>query len=284
MIKKFYLSSKNKNISTELLRSNSGKFITFKEINYKNIKNITLIAIDNPRKRDLFLPFREKILFRLEYNSVRKSPYSIFLFNLFFKTIYEWDSNYLNNSRSFLPFFPSRLGLIHEENIVREVTKINFFYSNNFVPKKNKILSTVTSSKATLEWQKQRIKLINFLKAEIKNIDHFGRGFNVIPEKSIALINYKYHIAIENCDLGPSEKLWDPLLCNCIVFYGGDCSLLLPDIKKAIIEIPIYDLNKTKKIIEEELSSSKILNQMTHKDWLDIKHRIKLNYTFSSRF
>ena len=284
MIKKFYLSSKNKNISTELLRSNSGKFITFKEINYKNIKSITLIAIDNPRKRDLFLPFREKILFRLEYNSVRKSPYSIFLFNLFFKTIYEWDSNYLNNSRSFLPFFPSRLGLIHEENIVREVTKINFFYSNNFVPKKNKILSTVTSSKATLEWQKQRIKLINFLKAEIKNIDHFGRGFNVIPEKSIALINYKYHIAIENCDLGPSEKLWDPLLCNCIVFYGGDCSLLLPDIKKAIIEIPIYDLNKTKKIIEEELSSSKILNQMTHKDWLDIKHRIKLNYTFSSRF
>lgn len=283
MKKKYYLSTIYKNTEVEFLRNCRDRFIKFKNINFKNIQEITLIAIDQPKIKDLFLPFKEKILYRLEYNPVRNFPQSIYLYNFFFDTIYEWDSNYLKKSISYLPFFPSRMGLSENEGIAEEITPINWYYENNFLDKKSQLISTVTSSKAKLEWQKQRLILLDYLKINIKEIDHFGRGINPIKDKARALIKYKYHIAIENSNLGPSEKLWDALLCNCIVFYGGDTSLLMPEIKKAIIEIPIFNLKKASNIIQSELSNSKVFKSLSKTDWEKIKERIKLNYSFSNR-
>ena len=127
-----------------------------------------------------------------------------------------------------------------------------------------------------------RLKMIYQLNDEIDELEIYGRGFKTISDKSQALIRYKYNIAIENSSSGPSEKLWDPLLCNCIVFYGGNLDLVYPLLRKAIIQIPIFDKYKAKKIISSELKTSRIINSITKEDWLEIKSSIKRLYSFEN--
>ncbi len=278
---KFYLSTKNDNLIKEFIRFKDKEFLNEKELKNHDLNKVILVSIDNPKINDLLRPFHKKILFRLEYLPVRKMPFDIFFYNLFFDFIFEWDSSYLRNSKSFLPFFPPRIGLVHEEKFVEEIINLNHFFVNQF--KKPKLISTVISNKKNLSWQKARVDLIDFLTKELVVIERFGRGFNTIKDKSDALINFKYHIAIENCSNGPSEKLWDPLLCNCVVFYGGSLELVHPILRKAILQIPIFDKQKAKEIIIYELNSSQILNSLNSEDWTEIKKTIKRLYTFENQ-
>ena len=194
---KFYLSTSNENLKLEFFRYKKCNIIDEKDLKNENIREIILISIDKPRFIDLTKPFYKKILFRLEYLPVRKFPYDIFLYRLFFDYIFEWDSYLLNKSYSFLPFFPPRIGMIHEKKIVKENIEINYFINSIF--KKSNLLSTVVSEKKNLLWQKKRLDLIDFLEIENIEIKRFGRGKNMINDKSEALISFKYHIAIENC-------------------------------------------------------------------------------------
>ena len=278
---KYFLSTNNCNLNTELIRFNKSKFITKEELKKYNLGEVVLISIDKPRFKDLFIPFNKKILFRLEYLPVRKFPFDIFFYRLFFDFISEWDSSFIKNSYSFLPFFPPRIGIVHESEIVKENINLNYFFLNQF--EKSHLISTLVSNKRKLLWQKKRIELIEFLTNDINQIERYGRGFKEVLDKSEVLINYKYHIAIENCENGPSEKLWDPLLCNCIVFYGGNLDLVYPKIRKAIIQIPIFDKYKSKEIISNELKTSRVFNSITKEDWLEIKSSIKRLYTFENQ-
>ena len=276
----YYLSTNNCNLYKELIRFNKLKFINKEELNKHNTKEIVLISIDKPRFKDLLIPFHKKILFRLEYLPVRKFPFDIFFYRLFFDFIFEWDSSFINNSYSFLPFFPPRIGIIHENKIVQEKIDLNHFFTSQF--EKSHLISTIVSNKKKLFWQKKRIELIEFLVKDINQIERYGRGFKTVLDKSEVLIPFKYHIAIENCENGPSEKLWDPLLCNCIVFYGGNIDLVYPIIRKAVIQIPILDKYKSKQIISNELKTAKICNSITKEDWKEIKSSIKSLYTFEN--
>ena len=277
---KYYLSTNNSNLNKELIRFKKFKFINAEELKKHNLKEIILISIDKPRFKDLLIPFNKKILFRLEYLPVRKFPFEIFFYRLFFDFIFEWDSSFINNSYSFLPFFPPRIGMIHENKIVEEKIDLNYFFKTNF--KKTDLISTIVSNKTQLRWQRKRIKLIESLVRDINQIERYGRGFKTVIDKAEVLIPFKYHISIENCDNGPSEKLWDPLLCNCIVFYGGNIDLVYPIIRKAIIQIPIFDEYKSRQIISNELKTSRVLNSITKKDWSEIKTSIKRLYTFEN--
>ena len=286
MKRKYYLSTNNKNLNIEFFRSNSDIFIKIdlKKISIEEIKEIILIAIDTPNMSDLFLPFKKKILYRLEYKEARskKNLFFSYLYSLFFDVIFEWDSNFFYNSKSFLPFFPPRVGLIHETNKIKEVKNIDFFLTNDFHSRKIKSISSVVSNKAYLEWHKLRLKMIFELKSFIPEIKIFGRGFNQIPDKSDALINFKYHICAENSPFGPSEKLWDPLLCQCIVFYAGSLDLVHPILRNAIIPIDIYDVESSLRTINEELKSSFIYNKLSISDWKFIKETIVKYYSLEN--
>ena len=278
---KYYLSANNCNFNKEFIRFNKNKFITKEELKKYNPSKVVLISIDKPRFKDLLIPFNKKILFRLEYLPVRKFPFDIFFYKLFFDFIFEWDSSFINSSFSFLPFFPPRIGMIHENGFIEEKVKLNYFFLTQF--KKSNLISTIVSEKKVLLWQKKRIELIEFLVNDINQIERYGRCYKKVLDKSEVLIPFKYHIAIENCENGPSEKLWDPLLCNCIVFYGGNLDLVYPIIRKAIIQIPIFDKYKSKEIISNELKTSKVFNSITNEDWIKIKSSIKRLYTFENQ-
>ena len=98
-------------------------------------------------------------------------------------------------------------------------------------PQKQDKISIVTSSKASTEYHKKRLKFIEVVKEKIPDhIEVFGNGFKSIDNKAEALLPYKYHLALENGggDYSWSEKFSDPVLCWSFPFYHG-CKNLSDD-------------------------------------------------------
>ncbi len=92
------------------------------------------------------------------------------------------------------------------------------------IPEKQDRISIVTSNKSFTTYHQKRLQFIEALTKLIPDrIEMFGRGFRSVDDKKDALLPYRYHLAIENCD-GPdlwTEKLADPFLCWAFPFYAG---------------------------------------------------------------
>lgn len=91
-------------------------------------------------------------------------------------------------------------------------------------PNKDDRISIVTSTKAHTEHHRARLKFISHLCEKIPDqIVLYGRGHKSVDDKKDALLDHKYHIALENGG-GPdvwTEKLTDPMLCHAHPFYYG---------------------------------------------------------------
>lgn len=91
-------------------------------------------------------------------------------------------------------------------------------------PKKDDRISIVTSTKAHTDYHRARLKFISYLCEKIPDqIVLYGRGHKSVDDKKDALLDHKYHIALENGG-GPdvwTEKLTDPMLCYAHPFYYG---------------------------------------------------------------
>ena len=245
-----------------------------------------LIAIDRFRIIDLFRNFHRKIFFNLEYSLACRFRWTTFFYYFLFDFVFEWETKVSPRSFSFLPFFPPRVGLTHEAGEVLEVKSLDYFVSNSFLPEKCREISVIVSSKTLFPWQKFRLQLISEICSHFP-VSRYGRDFNPISDKSDGLIHYRYHIACENSPLGPSEKLWDPLLCSCVVFYAGDLRLVHPFLRKAIIPIPVNSTPRAISIIQAELISSSVISKLDRAYWKKAKLLILKHYgmhSFLSRY
>ncbi|MDR0468205.1 MAG: hypothetical protein LBG67_05070 [Campylobacteraceae bacterium] len=124
---------------------------------------------------------------------------------------------------------------------------------------KTEEISTVCSSKQQKHTlHNLRYKFTCELKKLIPEIDMYGHGVKEISDKADALDNYKYHIAIENYS-GKNhwtEKLSDPFLGLCLPFYYGATNVEDYFPKDSFIEIDIYDVEKSAKIIKEAIKNN----------------------------
>ena len=126
-------------------------------------------------------------------------------------------------------------------------------------PNKTKIISAVYSSKNMRHTlHHARNELLDYLVKNVKGLDRFGKGVKDIVYKYEALDEYKYHISVEN-HIGAghwSEKIADPLLCECLPFYAGDPTLaeILP--KESFIPIPINDPERAAQIINSAIENN----------------------------
>ena len=278
---KYFIASRNSNSFVEFLRSQklSSSFLVDSP---EDPRSCVLISIDSVNLFELFRPYRRKIYFSLEFSKARKFYWLICLYRFVFDCLFEWELNACGASRSFLPFFPSRVGLLHEvSGIVSTVNPLDFYSTQDFLSLKTRDLSVVVSNKSFLPWQFLRLELIDRLSRTI-SFDRFGRGFFPIDDKADALLNYRYHLACENCDAGPSEKLWDPLLCSCVVFYAGNISLVHPFLRRAIIPIPLKSSVLTARIISSELTTRRRFKSLDQQYWLSAKALINRLYSFDS--
>ena len=97
-------------------------------------------------------------------------------------------------------------------------------------PRKNngtiKNLSVIASRQHLTAQQKRRVAFVDAIARDNSlqsMMDIFGSKRQFITDKAIGLEKYKYHVALEN-SLIPhywTEKLADPLLAECFVFYAG---------------------------------------------------------------
>ena len=122
------------------------------------------------------------------------------------------------------------------------------------VPQKMWKVSTITSVKNFLPGHKARLEFTALLKGVLGDrLDLFGFGHNPIQDKRDALLPYQFHVAIENA-VHPhywTEKLADPLLGRCVVFYHGATEIERVFSKGSVVPI---DIAQPQKALETVLS------------------------------
>lgn len=131
-------------------------------------------------------------------------------------------------------------------------------------------LSTVSSNKYFDEGHIARIDFIKYLDAKpdipfniFGNVQKFNftnySGELIHSEKHKGLVPYKYYFMVENNYEKDfiTEKLWEPILCECLVFYYG-----CPNVKEYIDEraIVILDMNDFEK-------SYNVIKTAFEEDW-----------------
>lgn len=124
-------------------------------------------------------------------------------------------------------------------------------------PPKNDKISIVTSNKTHTEYHKKRLQFLEIVKQKIPDhIELYGRGFKSVDDKKDALLDHKYHIALENGGghYAWTEKLSDPLLCWTFPFYHG-CDNLHDDIPAKAFEY--IDINNPDQVINQMMAAVK---------------------------
>lgn len=85
-------------------------------------------------------------------------------------------------------------------------------------------LSVVCSDAAHTEGQRQRLAFLENLKHHLGDrLVHFGRGFRPVEDKMDAILGYRFHLVLENCQAPHywTEKLADAYLGWAFPFYVG---------------------------------------------------------------
>jgi hypothetical protein len=127
------------------------------------------------------------------------------------------------------------------------------------IPNKNKLISIVSSNKNSSVGHSSRLDFSIELKKYFgDNIDLYGRGINDFENKEDVLLEYKYHIAIENSyyDHYYTEKLTDPMLTYTMPIYYGCPNLDDYFNSKAFGRININDVESSKKLIKNLLDDN----------------------------
>jgi len=135
------------------------------------------------------------------------------------------------------------------------------------MPEKTKTISIVSSiSKKKRFGHRKRVAFVSALLSHYGGkIDYYGHGFNPIQDKLEAIAPYKYHIAVENCNLNNywTEKLADAWVAWSLPIYCGDPSILrkVPDplgIEVIDISDPMSAIRHIDYILSSDIYSSRV--------------------------
>ena len=162
------------------------------------------------------------------------------------------------------------VGKIYSQPALRWFYNPNMTYGeilNQRFDSKNKNLSTVCSSKMQNHTEhKMRYAFTEKIKRNFQEMDWYGRGVNAIENKSYALNNYKYHIAIEN-HVGKhwwTEKLADAFLGHTLPFYYGAPNIYEYFPEKSLITIDIKNPKQAISIIEEAIYNNEYEKRISY--------------------
>jgi GR25 family glycosyltransferase involved in LPS biosynthesis len=176
---------------------------------------------------------------------------------------------------------------------------LNYNYlNNNFINKtNNKILSTICSDKNTDEGHQLRINFFKYL--ELKNNREFefdvwgginsifkfknNKGLLTMENKHKGIAPYKYYIMFENNfeNNYVTEKLWEPIICECLCFYIGAPNVTNYINPEAFIILNPNDFDKNFEIINNSIKNdlwSKKINLIREE-----KYKILNYYNFFPR-
>lgn len=146
-------------------------------------------------------------------------------------------------------------------------------------PKKSKSVSTVCSTKQMSHTvHALRLNLVMNLRERMPELDVFGRGINPIDEKSEAMDDYRYHIAIENHQEPGhwTEKLSDCFLAGCLPLYFGDPEYMKAFPKGSVVPIPISDFACAERAIRHAIDTNQYEKRIAAIE--EARHRVLTDY------
>lgn len=175
-----------------------------------------------------------------------------------------------------LPWF---VGLVFQQEQPQCYASMDFDDLKNASPKKDRMLSALTSGKKKTAGQRRRLEFVRMMEKHFgAEFDSFSSERHYMPDKWEAVSRYKYHLAIENaaCTNYWTEKIADPFLGSCYPFYYGCPNLSDYFSSKSFTPI---DINKPEKAIE--LIERMIANETYEKSQAEIadsKERVLSKY------
>lgn len=279
---KIFLSSKEKNLLLEVFRRDMFD-VKSGSLPWGQFSDYTLVAIDRVVWWHLFLPFRKKLLFILEYSVIRRMPWWCETVVFLFSDVFVWEMSRaarILGAKQVDSYFPIRAGIAYHQqgapSLERTISDLVKLATSN---PKEKVLSCVQSNKAITKQHRQRIRLMEYLAKSDLPLSLYGRDSVPVADKADCLLDFQYHIAIENDNAGASEKLFDPLICRCVVFYGGRVNQLSPLLRRLIIPIDIYDEESALSLITNEIKTGSFRSHIKESDWTQCLSYMLNNHT-----
>lgn len=112
--------------------------------------------------------------------------------------------------------FSTDCGLLH--NPLRSSKELDYLDRLELTPK-TRLASCIISGKGLLDGHKWRIEVAKALENNFPGqVDIYGFGHRPLPDKALALDDYRYSVVIENTQ---SEYYWTEKLADCILGGGG---------------------------------------------------------------
>lgn len=157
----------------------------------------------------------------------------------------------------------------HYNNIEWHLSKTYNELKTLNIKKEDKLpISTILSSKSFYEGHRKRVNFVKYIENKI-DIDVYGSNLfeyknykGQLPErqKDLGLFPYKYTFNCENNDISNyyTEKLWDAILSECLIFYHGHPDILNFIDSRAIIYLELKDF-------EEDYN--KIVDAIKNNEW-----------------
>jgi hypothetical protein len=126
--------------------------------------------------------------------------------------------------------------------------------------RKTKLLSVICSTKAITPAQRLRIPFAQALKAHFgERLDLFGRGFCAIDDKAEGLVDYRFHVTLENSDDRDywSEKIADPFIAGTFPFYWGCRNLEDYFPQDSFLRVELHDPAAAIAVIEAAIATER---------------------------
>ncbi len=163
---------------------------------------------------------------------------------------------------------------VQHKNHILQVSPIRWFYGrplaehdHNYVtldhlsamaiPNKNRNISTVCSDKQMSTTLKARYNFTAKADETLgEEFDWFGRGIRPINDKSEAMNDYRYHLAVEN-HIFPhywTEKIADSFLAYCLPFYFGPDNISEYFPEESYIPVDIFAPDKSIDIMRKAVA------------------------------
>lgn len=150
-------------------------------------------------------------------------------------------------------FLPWHIGYFKNKVLGSDTYNYEYFNKTTFI--KNKEICVISSNK---NYPLRLRFLDNLIKYYGKNLDVYGRGFNVFVDKIDFLTDYKYCIVLENSSLSDywTEKLSDAYLANCYPIYWGCTNIERYFNPNSYTNINIQDPSESIRIINSIINSN----------------------------
>lgn len=148
---------------------------------------------------------------------------------------------------------------------------VNYDYNKFQVmpwPKKINRISVITSNNSHLSGHKKRLDFIDKLRMHpvSQHIDFYGGGHRPVLDKLDGLLQYKYHLVLENCSIPNfwSEKIADPFLAFCFPIYYGCPNINDYFPNKSLLVVDIDDFDATVQTLEFAIASDLYSERRQH--------------------